>query len=373
MTNLFFYGTLRCLPLLEAVLGRDIGDITAKNAKLSGFRVRAVQEGPFPALVAESDGQAEGLLVSNLSDEDISRLDFYEGSFDYDLIPITLDSGETARVYICPPERWTLQGPWSLTGWQEKWADLSVEAAREVMGYYGEKTRGQVDAMFPMIRARAASRLNARMSNHGGGLFAGPVDVVQHTRAYADYFVLDDYTLRYGRFDGSLTDPANRAVFVGVDAAIVLPYDPVRDRVLLVEQFRIGPWRRGDKSWQLEPVAGRLDIGEAPEDCARREAREEAGIDIGHLEKVAECYPSPGTSSEFYHVYVGLCDLPDDTDRFGGLDAEQEDIRTHLMSFDSLMTLNARMGAATAPLVMASYWLAAHRNRLRSSARKDTG
>ncbi|MGJ8545492.1 MAG: NUDIX domain-containing protein [Sulfitobacter sp.] len=366
MRNLFFYGTLRHLPLLELVLGRGLDHIKQSPAVLGDYAALSVAEGPFPALTAQSGARAEGVFVEGLDARDIARLDFYEGSFAYDLIETRLEGGQMAEVYLPQPGRWQLRDAWSLAAWEAEWAALSVEAAREVMGYFGVKSRAQVDAMFPMIRARAASKLNAANSRHGAGLLGGEVQVQSHNRAYADYFMFDEYQLRHSKFDGSLSDVLDRGVFVTVDVAIVLPYDPVRDRVLLVEQFRIGPWRRGDKPWQLEPIAGRLDPGEAPDDCARREAQEEAGISIGALEKIAECYPSPGTSTEFYHMYVGICDLPDEVAGLGGLPAEYEDIRSHLLSFEALMAMNAGCAVANAPLVTASYWLSHHRNRLRS-------
>ena len=197
--------------------------------------------------------------------------------------------------------------------------------------------------------------------------------MAQSTRSYSKFFALDDIRLRHQRFDGGVSDELERAVFIAADAALVLPYDPVRDRVMLVEQFRTGPFVRGDhRCWQLEPIAGRLDPGETPEQAARREAWEEAGLNIGRLEKIAETYTSPGNSSEFYYTFVGLADLPDDCIGTGGLEAEGEDIRSHLLSFNELMTLCDSRQAANTPLVMAAYWLARHRSRLRLEGQTAT-
>ena len=147
----------------------------------------------------------------------------------------------------------------------------------------------------------------------------------------------------------------------------MLPYDPVRDRVLLVEQIRMGPLARGDATcWQLEPIAGHIDPGETPQAAARREALEEAGITLGKLEPVANVYASPGNATEFFHIFVGLADLPDLITGTGGLASEGEDIRSHLMSFDELMALADAQALANAPLVASAYWLARHRERLRS-------
>ena len=75
-----------------------------------------------------------------------------------------------------------------------------------------------------------------------------------------------------------------------------------------------------------------IDLGETPETCARREAEEEAGLNISNLIPISKSYPSPGGSTTFFHSFLGICDLKNYTPKIGGLDAENEDIRPHLMS-----------------------------------------
>ena len=368
MMPLFFYGTLRHRALLDIVL--DAAEhLRITPARLPGYAVRAVAEGPFPGIVAEAGAVAEGLLVQGLRAEDVARLDFYEGGFDYTLTDVVLEDGQAARVYLHGTGRWTLLEPWSLERWVQDWGALTCHAAREVMGYFGTRSAGQVAAMFPAIRTRAWAQVNALSSRHGQGLMQGRVEVLDRRRVYGQFFALDEFDLRHERFSGAMSDPLARAVFVGMDAAIVLPYDPVRDRVLLVEQLRMGPLGRGDPAvWQVEPIAGHVDPGERPEDAARREAREEAGLELGKLYPVAQAYASPGNSTEFYYIFAGIADLPDDAAVRGGLASEDEDIRAHLVTFEALMTLCDTQRAANAPLVAAAYWLARHRARLRASA-----
>ena len=367
MRNLFFYGTLRHVPLLEIVLGRPAKAIKVSQATLSDHLVSAVAEGPFPMIAPQAEAVAEGLLIEDLNETDVARIDFYEGSFAYDLVEVTLDAGQSAEVYMPRPDQWTAQEPWSLKVWEKDWAEMSCHAAREVMGYFGKRSPEQIAAMFPMIRSRAASQVRARASLHGSLMNKGSAEIISRTRAYANFFALDEITVRHDRFQGDAIE-IDRTVFFGTDAAILLPYDPVRDRVLLVEQFRVGPLARGDQSvWQLEPIAGLVDAGETPQDAALREAQEEAGLTLHHVEKVAEVYASPGTSAEFYYIYLGLADLPDDITGIGGLDDEGEDIRSHLLSFDDLMSLVDDFEAANAPLVLAALWLARHRESLRSA------
>ncbi|WP_299967222.1 NUDIX domain-containing protein [uncultured Roseobacter sp.] len=368
MTALFLFGTLCHPPLLHAVLG-DAAHVTTTSATLPGYAVAMAKDGPFPTIATAPDEHTPGVLVTGLTEADWAQLDYYEAAFDYRPRPVTLSEGQAALAYLPPPGRWTPAGAWSLAAWADHWGALSTFAAEEVMGYFGTRPEAEIAKMFPAIRARAASRLNAADSQHGAGTLKGRIEVIDRTRPYSKFFALDDITLRHERFDGTMTGPLDRAVFVAVDAALVLPYDPIRDRVLLVEQMRMGPLARGDRHcWQLEPIAGRIDGGESPEVAARREAVEEAGLNLGRLHVVSQSYASPGNSSEFCYSYVGIADLPGSVTGTGGLEAEHEDIRTHLMSFDALMSLCDTGQAANAPLVMMAYWLARHRARLRGSS-----
>lgn len=362
MGHVFVYGTLRHVPLLEIVLDRPCSTIAMQPARLPDISVFWALQGVFPMIKKTTGRDAEGLLLTDLDDADIKRLDFYESGYGYALQASVLRSGEKAQVYFPPVSGVTAGEPWDLRAWERENAELTCLAAKEVMLYMSERTPQEVVQMYPMIRARAASELMAKEVRHGAGTLRGKVNVLKRERKYSDYFALDVLTLDHERFDGRMSDTLSRAVFIGTDAAIVLPYDARRDQVLLVEQFRVGPIGRGDPyPWQLEPISGRVDPGETPKECALREAHEEAGLSIQKLLPVAESYPSPGTSSEFYHVYIGLADLSANLPTYSGLEAEDEDIKTHVMSFDDLMALVDEQRVANIPLVLCAYWLARYR------------
>ncbi|WP_243612718.1 NUDIX domain-containing protein [Shimia aestuarii] len=374
MTSLFFYGTLRHVPLLSIVLGRPAEEIALWPAMLEGHAVHAVVGESFPMLVEGGDG-ARGLFVEGLSAEDLTRLRFYEGGFDYDVetrVVATESGPREADVFIPPNGLRADPKLWRLDAWVAEWGEMTLHAAREVMSYYGEASAQDVARRFAMIRARAAAKVNARQGARGHspcGFTDNDVEVANVTRAYVDFFALDEYDLRFRQYAGGQSETVKRAVFVATDAVIVLPYDPVRDRVLLVEQFRSGPFGRGDpRPWQLEPIAGRIDAGETAEATAHREAAEEAGLTLRTLHDVAHCYASPGCSTEFFDIFVGIADLPDDVVGVSGLESEQEDIRSYLFSYDALMELVDRFEAVNAPLVLAALWLARHRERLRETA-----
>jgi ADP-ribose pyrophosphatase len=113
-------------------------------------------------------------------------------------------------------------------------------------------------------------------------------------------------------------------------AAAMLPYDPIRDEVVIIEQIRVGALEQASP-WQFEVVAGIIDTDESAEEVVRREAMEEAGVEVGHLEFVTSYYPSSGGCSEKLDVYVGEVDCSKAGGIYG-LDYENEDIKVTTMS-----------------------------------------
>lgn len=80
--------------------------------------------------------------------------------------------------------------------------------------------------------------------------------------------------------------------------AAVLPILP-DGRLVLIRQLRPVV---GETLWEIP--AGRLEPGEAPETCVRRELREEAGYAAGRLEKLGEMLTAPGFCDEVVHLFV---------------------------------------------------------------------
>ncbi len=193
---------------------------------------------------------------------------------------------------------------------------------------------------------------------------------VQEARIpYKNYFSVAEFDLQVPRFDGALSDTMTRAAFVSGDAVSVLPYDPVLDRVMLVEQFRFGPHIRGDEApWKLEAIAGRIDAGEAPEQTARREMLEETGVEVGKLFAIADYYPAPGAVTEYMYSYVGLAALPDGAAGVAGLAEEDEDIKSHVLDFADAMEMLRDGAVDTGPLVISLLWLSLHREDIRKGA-----
>jgi nudix-type nucleoside diphosphatase (YffH/AdpP family) len=199
----------------------------------------------------------------------------------------------------------------------------------------------------------------------------GPVEVLERAFPHLGFNRMEAWRIDHPRFDGARSGPLPREVAHVGEAATVLPYDPARDRVLLVEQLRMGALSMGDPDpWMVEPVAGFVDAGEDPAEAARREAREEAGLDLAPeaVLHVSSYYPSPGALAQVLHSYVALADLPDEAAGRGGLASEAEDIRGRMVGFDALMGMVASGEAANAPLLISALWLAGRRDRLRRGA-----
>jgi nudix-type nucleoside diphosphatase (YffH/AdpP family) len=250
---------------------------------------------------------------------------------------------------------------------------MSTLAAAEYMEGFGTVPRELAARRLAQMRQRAWSRVLARAGSVPPVVRSGPgaeqVKLLARRRPYTNYFTLEEHDLRFPLFDGSMSAPVTRAAFVSGDAVTVLPYDARRDRVLVVEQFRAGPFVRGDRwPWTLEPVAGRIDPGETPEAAARRELAEEAGLEAGHLYWVGRYYPSPGACSEYLHAFVAEADLPDGAAGTFGVDHEAEDIRGHLLGFAAAMELLSTGEADTGPLILSLLWLAARREAIRAGA-----
>lgn len=248
--------------------------------------------------------------------------------------------------------------------------DCAPDLAQEVMALHGRADAGAVAARLGAMAVRASSRARAvsAPTDLRHRAVQGDVAVASVDLGYAEFFAVEDYRLRWRRFDGTMSAETGRAAFVSGDAVTVLPYDPLRDRVLVVEQFRTGPLARGDSQcWQIEAVAGRIDPGETPLQAARREAVEEAGLALQELIEVARYYPSPGAVSEYLYSYLALTELADGLAGLFGVAEEAEDIRTHLLDFSRLMDLVTSGEIENAPLILTALWLQRERPRLRAT------
>lgn len=378
MSAMFFYGTLCHAPLLEAVLGVASGALARRlvPATLADHAVFWVQDQPYPVITHMPGARAQGVVLSAVSTAEQDRLSYYEGAFAYELRDVCVirsDGTTAAHCYFPTSQDEPLGAHWDLDAWVAQWGDMAIGAARDVMARVARYDARDAARLRPFYMARHWTRQMARGSAAPATLrhaqCPGDVRVHHQTGGYRGFFELAEFQFDHRRFDGSRSASITREVFIAYDAALVLPYDPVTDQVLLVEQLRFGPlWREDPEPWVFEPIAGLVDAGEEPEEAARREAMEESGLTLGTLEPIAKTYAAPGYSTEFFHCFLGCTDLAGFDASSGGLASENEDIRSHVLSFVQAMALVKTGEINAGPLVMMLYWLAFERDRLRGCA-----
>ena len=190
------------------------------------------------------------------------------------------------------------------------------------------------------------------------------VEVLEKTTPYKGRFQIDRYKLRHKLHGGGWSEPFYREVFERGHAAAVLPYDPILDRVVMIEQFRPGAYAAGRHPWLVEIVAGIIDPGEAAQDVVRREAWEEARVKLADIEPIASCMVTPGACSESLDIYVGRVDASGAGGVFGLAD-EHENIRVFTISADEAAALLAARKIDNAVAIIALQWLLLNRMQLR--------
>ena len=279
MRNVFLYGTLRHLPLLEVVIGRDVAPVAAE---LHDHVVARAEGRDFPILIARSGARAAGIVLE-ADEAEIARLDHYEGPFGYRLREVTVDSAAgpvAAWAYF--PDLGVLQPAedWDLAAWQAKWGTIVTRSAHEVMATFGTHWAEAVDARHGMILSRAQAFENTakwqRPRSVGRAMGRDSVRLTGQRHEHLGFFTLDSLTMEHPRFDGGPPMEVTRAVFRAGEAVTLLPYDPVRDRVLLLEQFRAAPFAQGDPEpwlWSRSRASSMRAKASRPAPIARRRRR----------------------------------------------------------------------------------------------------
>lgn len=189
-------------------------------------------------------------------------------------------------------------------------------------------------------------------------------EILDRDVVHDGFFRFSRYRLRHGLFNGGMSACLSRECFEPGQSAGVLPYDPDRDEVALVEQFRVGALNHPQGPWVLEVVAGVIEPGEHAEAVAVREASEEAGCTVSDLQPIGRYLVSPGGNAEEQTVFCGRTD----SSRLGGVHGlceENEDIRVRVMPADEALALLDTGGIHAAMPIIALQWLALNRERLR--------
>jgi ADP-ribose pyrophosphatase len=189
-------------------------------------------------------------------------------------------------------------------------------------------------------------------------------ELVRHEVAFQGYFKVGRYFFRHTLHNGGMSDVISREVFERGQAGGVLMYDPQRDEVVLIRQFRAGAYVAGFHPWTWEIVAGIIEEKETAEILIRREAVEEAGLEVGELIPIQNLLLTPGACSEACQIFLGRVDSSKAGGVFG-LESEGEDILVKVLPFAEAYALVERNEVTNAVGVVALQWLALHRDEVR--------
>ena len=188
--------------------------------------------------------------------------------------------------------------------------------------------------------------------------------LLQTETCHKGFFRLERHRLEHETFAGGTVGPLDRELLIRGPVVVVLPYDPVADRVVLLEQFRMGAFRDPEGAWLIEVVAGICESGETLEGVARRELLEETGCVGGRLERVCEFYASPGGSDEVATLFVAEIDS-EGVGGVHGLGAEGEDIRVFVRDREDAWSAVRDGRIRVAPALIALQWLQLEHQSLR--------
>jgi ADP-ribose pyrophosphatase len=190
-------------------------------------------------------------------------------------------------------------------------------------------------------------------------------NLVKQQTLFEKYFRLDEYLVTHELFGGGTSPEFTREVFDRGPVVAVLPYDPRRRKVVLIEQFRIGAMEDVDGPWLVETVAGVIEPGESTREVALRETEEEAGCSIQELELITRYHVSPGAVNELCTLYCGLVDS-DGVGGIHGLADENEDIRVLVVDAEEAFGWVREGKIRSSPAVIALLWLELNQARIQA-------
>jgi ADP-ribose pyrophosphatase len=195
------------------------------------------------------------------------------------------------------------------------------------------------------------------------------VQVTEETRVWSGRFPLDVIRFRQRRFDGAESGERTWELWRRGRAAAAVPYDPVADKVVLIEQFRLPALAAGLDPVLVELPAGLADPGEDGETTIRRETQEETGLQVGRLVKIGDVLLTPGGSDELAAIFVAELRLPPGAAGIigaGGLASESEDIRVRVWPAEDAIAAAMAGRFANSVTMIGLLWLAAQRARLQA-------
>jgi len=190
------------------------------------------------------------------------------------------------------------------------------------------------------------------------------IEIVDATKIFERYLRIDTFRFRHRLFSGEWSAVRSYDVLRRGRAVAIILYDPDRDSVVLVEQFRLPALLAGSSPWQLEAAAGMIDTDETAEMVAVRETREETGLGlIGEPIVIQRYLPSAGGSDESVVLFCGRVDSALAAG-VHGLPEEHEDIRVAVKTLAEIEAMLDAGAIENGHTLIALYWLLRHRDRL---------
>lgn len=198
------------------------------------------------------------------------------------------------------------------------------------------------------------------------------VEMITIRNKYRGFFNINEYVFKHALYEGGQSQEVTREIFERGHAVAVLPYDPILDKVVFIEQIRVGAMATKASPWLLEVVAGMIDKDESKQDVAIREAKEEAGLDIKSLIPMTSYLSSPGGTTERLYLYLGLVDSSA-AGGVHGLEHEQEDIKVQVLDYPVALELLSSGVIDNAASVICLQWLALNREQNLEQWKKVNG
>jgi|GEM_PF-642821 len=200
-------------------------------------------------------------------------------------------------------------------------------------------------------------------------------DVLSNARRYSGFYKVDLLMAHHEKFMAADHISCTREVVRRGEIAIIAPYDPIRDVVVLTCQWRIGAVVARElphcpsslTPWVFETPAGYVDEGETPIQAAHREAKEETGCEPIKIEEIGCVLTNPGLSDEIAYLFYAEVDAPID-DHISGLQNEGEDILVSAKPAQEVFDMMDAWEIQKATSLLALNWLRINRPRLRQSA-----
>ena len=159
--------------------------------------------------------------------------------------------------------------------------------------------------------------------------------IINTKNIHNGFFKMNEITLKYKKHNGSWSNEIKRELFGGAQVSAVLPYDPIKEEIILLKQFRPGTISKNYNNYLDEVVAGIIDPGEDAETAAKRECLEETGCIVKKLIPIQGYFPAPGSSESFYNLFLGEVETFKG-ERIMGLENENEDIMVKSYKIDEV-------------------------------------